>query len=246
MSRTEQLSLHFSDSISPVDALAAAFSRVHRQLKPRTPLPAIETEFFPSVGANHSATLEDGRLKVRVSDLFEDAPADVYETLAAILLSKLYSKKVDSRHNRAYRQYTMSASMLERTRRARRDRGRRTRTTGAAGRFHDLGPLFDAINAECFRSTLRRPALSWTRRETRSVLGRYDFDQDAIFISRSLDSPDVPEYVVRYILFHEMLHIKHGTEIRNLREIVHSPEFRREERRYEYYEAANRWLRDSG
>jgi predicted metal-dependent hydrolase len=73
-------------------------------------------------------------------------------------------------------------------------------------------------------------------------MGRYDFEQDVIFISRSLDSPSVPEYVVRYILFHEMLHVKHGTRFENDREVVHPPEFRREERRYEYYDAATAWL----
>jgi hypothetical protein len=241
--RAEQLSLEFSPQMSPASALEAAFRRVHRQLKPRTALPTIRTEFFASVGANHSATLENGTLSVRVSDLFVDAPADLFETLAAILLSKLYRKRIDPHLNRTYRRYTMSEPMLERTRRARSERGRRTRTAGPQGRFYDLVPLFEDIDRKYFASELERPELSWTTRKTRSLLGRYDFDQEVIFISRSLDSPEVPEHVVRYVLFHEMLHVKHGTKVSNLREVVHTPEFKREERQFEYYDAANDWLK---
>ena len=243
MIQTQQLALDFPPETSPALVLESAVRRVHRQLKPRTPLPTIRTEFFASVGANHSATLEDGTLSVRVSDLFADAPADVFETLAAILLSKIYRKKIDPQQNRAYRRYTMSESMVERTRRARSERGRRTRTTGPKGKFYDLEPLFNQINQEYFGQELHRPELSWTARKTRSLLGRYDFDQDVIFISRTIDSPEVPEFVLRYILFHEMLHVKHGTTIQNFRELVHTPEFRREERQFEFYDAANGWLK---
>jgi len=237
-----QLSLNFPLPIPPVTDIELAFQRVHRQLKPRTPIPTINAEFFASVGANHSATLENRALRVRVSDLFVDAPTDVYEALATILLSKIYSKKIAPQHNQTYRRYTMSKPMLERRNRARSERGRLTSTTGPQGKFYDLAFLFEEIDREYFSSELKHPELSWTTRKTRSVLGRYDFDQSVIFISRTLDSPEVPEYVVRYILFHEMLHVKHGTKICNLREVVHTPEFRREERQFEFYTLANDWL----
>jgi predicted metal-dependent hydrolase len=246
LSTARQLTFDFeSVSVSPAAALESAFRRVHRQLKPRTTLPTIQTEFFPSAGANHSATLEEGVLNVRVSDLFHDATPDIFETLATILLSKLYKKKIDPEYNRKYRRYTMSEPMLERSRHVRSERGRRTRTTGSGGRHYDLAPLFEDINAQYFESSLRKPELSWTGRKTRSVMGRYDFDQDVIFVSKSLDTGEVPEYVLRYILFHEMLHVKHGTEIRDDREIVHTSEFRREEREYEFYDAATAWLKEN-
>ena len=222
--------------------LESAFRKIHRELKPRTPLPKIQTEFFPSVGANHSATLEEGVLRVRVSDLFADAPAEILETVAVILLAKLYRKKIDAEYHADYRRYTMNTDMLERGRRVRSERGRPTPTTAPRGKCYDLGALFDEINMECFAGRLRKPQLSWTRRKARTVLGRYDFDQDVIFISRFLDSDTIPAHVVRYILFHEMLHVKHGTEIKGLREIVHTPAFRREEKQFPNYQFARDWL----
>ena len=222
--------------------LSSAFANVHRLLKPRTPLPEIQTEFFPSVGANHSATLEDGKLRVRVSDLFVDAPARVLDALAWILLAKLYRKKIDTAHHREYRRYTLSDEMLERSRRTRSARGRRARTHGVAGQTYNLDDIFDELNEDYFECELRKPELSWTARRARSSLGRYDFSQDVIFVSRYLDSAKVPGYVIRYILYHEMLHVRFGSRISNLREIVHPPEFRREERQFEHFEAASAWL----
>ncbi len=225
-----------------MNALESAVRKIHRALKPRTDLPRIETEFFPSVGANHSATLEHGVLKVRVSDLFSDAPAEMLETVAVILLSKLYRKKVDAGYRKSYRRYTMSQHMLERGRQMRYERGRPSPTTSPKGRCYDLDTLFDAINVSCFDGALPKPQLSWTRRKSRTVLGRYDFDQDVIFVSRYLDSEAIPSHVIEYIVFHEMLHVKHGTKIRGLREIVHSRAFRREERAFVHYQSASEWL----
>src|SRR5690606_3307408 len=116
-----------------VIAIHSAFRRVHRQLRPSSPLPEIQAEFFPSVGANHSAVLERGRLRVRVSDLFVDAPREVFEALAAILLSKLYRKKLDPRHRNEYRRYLMTEEMLARSKRARAERGRRSRDRKGGG-----------------------------------------------------------------------------------------------------------------
>ena len=81
-----------------MESLQSIFSAAHRELRPRTPIPKIKVEFFPFAGLNHTARLNEGRLTVRVSDIFVDAPADVYHSLALILLAKLYRKKVDTTH----------------------------------------------------------------------------------------------------------------------------------------------------
>ena len=225
--------------------LEAAFRTVHRRLRPRTPIPTIETRFVASVAANHSATLEDGVLKVRVSDLFDDAPLEIFETLATILLSKIYRKKIDRQHHLDYRRYTMSGEMQARSRQARAERGRPARTTSPQGRAWNLDALFDDINERYFEGALRKPQLSWTPGKARRILGRYDYTTDVIFVSRVLDSNKIPGYVIEYILFHEMLHVKHQPRISNLREIVHTPELRREEKLFEHYDAANEWLKNN-
>jgi SprT-like family len=228
--------------VAPDTRIESAFRTVHRRLRPRTSVPSIEVRIVPSVGANHSAVLESGRLRVKVSDLFSDAPEDVLEALAVILLSRLYRKKVDPDHRRRYRQYTLSPEMRQRSRDVRRRRSRPRPARGPRGRAYDLECLFRKLNGEYFNHALPQPGLSWTERSSRRVLGSYEFDEDTIFLSRWLDSPRVPEYVVRYVLFHEMLHVRHGMRVEGIREIVHPPEFRRQERAFSHYREAQVWL----
>jgi predicted metal-dependent hydrolase len=54
--------------------------------------------------------------------------------------------------------------------------------------------------------------------------------------SAKLDSPEVPEWFVEYIMFHEMLHIKHRARIINGRRYYHTPAFRAEEKSYPKYQ----------
>ena len=66
-----------------------------------------------------------------------------------------------------------------------------------------------------------------------------------VAISRSLDDKKVPAYVVEYVLFHEMLHIAHPTRHVNGRRYNHTAAFRRDERRFTHYEAAEHWIEKS-
>ena len=240
-----QLSFRFEPPNGDIANLKAAFKTVHRRLKPRSSIPVIETEFFPYVGANHSAVLENGVLRIRVSDMFINAPKITLETIAIILLSKIYRKKIDPEHHREYRRFTMSEEILERSRLLRSIRGNRTKMVGPVGQHRNLERLFDDLNSYYFAGALRKPALSWNSRKTKSLLGRYSYDDDVIYISRLFDSDGIPNYVVEYVLFHEMLHLKHPPKISNLREITHTPEFRQEEKQFKYYEEANHWLNEN-
>jgi predicted metal-dependent hydrolase len=65
---------------------------------------------------------------------------------------------------------------------------------------------------------------------------------NTIVISKTLDAPDVPEWFVAYILYHEMLHIKHPARLVNGRRLYHTKAFRAEEQRYPLYTQAQEWL----
>ena len=62
-----QLLLQFN---APHASLESIFTAAHRELKPRTSVPQIRVEFFPFAGINHTAHLNEGKLRIRVSDLF--------------------------------------------------------------------------------------------------------------------------------------------------------------------------------
>jgi len=226
-----------------VTELEEIFVEAHRQLRPRTPIPQLKIEFFPFVGLNHTARLHDNRLSVRVSDIFSDAPSDIYRSLALILLAKLYRKKIDDSHHRAYRTFILTEHIQERARIARNDRCRLVRSRGSQGRFIELEPMFDRLNEQYFGGALAKPRLSWSAKKARYVLGRFDNTRETIFISRVFDAPEIPPFVIEYVMFHEMLHMKHRSEVRNSRLIVHTPAFKAEEKRFLRYRDATLWLK---
>jgi predicted metal-dependent hydrolase len=113
----------------------------------------------------------------------------------------------------------------------------------ARGHHYHLEEIFDDINRRFFHGLMGRPQLTWSQNHARSSLGHYDPAHNAIVISRVFDHPRVPRYAIEYILFHEMLHLKHPVKLSGSRRCVHSREFRAEERLFPGLQQARRFLR---
>jgi predicted metal-dependent hydrolase len=62
-------------------------------------------------------------------------------------------------------------------------------------------------------------------------------------VSRVFDRPDTPRCAVEYLLYHEMLHLKHPVKLRGSRRCVHSPEFQAEERLFPHLDEAKAFLK---
>src|SRR5437763_179951 len=217
------------------------FVDAFRQLEPQRPTPAIDVRFYPYAGLNHTIRLRSGRIYVRLSDIFRDAPDNVQRALAYILVAKLLRRRTPQMHERVYRAYATSPHVLLAADLARRQRGRKVVST-ARGDYHNLDRLFARINRRYFDDELQKPTLTWSQRRTRRILGHHDPVHDTIVISKTLDAADVPEWFVEYILFHEMLHIKHPARLVNGRRMYHTRAFRAEEQRYPLYQEAQAWL----
>ena len=114
----------------------------------------------------------------------------------------------------------------------------------ARGATHDLNAVFERVNARWFDGALPRPILTWGRAPTLHRFGSYEPARDRVVISRSLDRPDVPPRVVDYLMFHELLHKKLGSEPRGHRRAVHTPAFYAEEARFEGLAEVQRFLDD--
>jgi hypothetical protein len=102
--------------------------------------------------------------------------------------------------------------------------------------------MFSDLNARYFGGRIERPLLSWSHRPTRRVLGHHDHVHRAIIISRTLDNAAVPRFVVEYVLYHEMLHVKHPARIISGRTVYHGRAFRDDERLFERFDEALKWL----
>ena len=222
--------------------LAEIVNEAYAELRPRTPAPPMHVRFYPFVSINNTIRLREGELYIRVSDLLEGAPDHVLHSIAHILLAKLYRKPVERSHSARYRRYVASHDVTAKARLVRQMRGRK-HIRSARGHHYHLEEIFDDLNRRFFHGLMGRPQLTWSRNLARSSLGHYDPAHNAIVISRVFDHPRVPRYAVEYILFHEMLHLKHPVELRGSRRCVHSREFRAEENLFPDVERARKFLR---
>jgi hypothetical protein len=112
----------------------------------------------------------------------------------------------------------------------------------ARGLAYDLAEVFERVNRRYFAGGMERPKLTWTRMLTGTRFGHYDFIRNVVCISSTLDRPNVPDFVLDHVMHHELLHKKHGFVWTGSRRNSHTPEFRAEERGFERYEEADRYL----
>jgi predicted metal-dependent hydrolase len=222
--------------------LLEIFQETYRELRPASALPEVRIEFFAFANINNTIRLRDGRLLVRLSDLLEGAPETVLRSIAHILLAKMYRKPVNRSHAARYRRYVASHEIVRKAHLVRQMRGRK-RLQAPQGHFYDLDEIFEDLNARFFHSLMARPRMSWSQTRTRRILGHYDPAHNVIIISRIFDHAAVPRYAVEYIVYHEMLHLKHPVKLRGSRRCVHSTEFQAEEKLFPGLAEVNAFLR---
>jgi len=222
--------------------IVTIFQDSYRDLRPDTPLPPLSIEFYAFANINNTIRLRNGELLVRLSDLLEGAPEPVLRAIAHILLAKMYRKPIEPAYAARYRRYVHGHDVRRQAHLVRQVRGRK-RIASAKGKIYDLDAIFEDLNLRLFGGLMARPRMSWSQGRARNLLGHYDPAHNAIVVSRIFDHPVVPRYAVEYIVYHEMLHLRHPVKLNGSRRCVHSAEFRAEEKLFPQLEAAQRFLR---
>jgi SprT-like family len=207
------------------------YGRVFRELRPKTPAPAVEVSYRKFANVHSSIRMEGGRIYVRISDILEGAPAPVTEALAYILLGKMLRKPVARNYSHRYKLYLNRKDIRRQMHLMRQARGRKM-LSEPKGKFFDLEEIFERLNQQFFDGLLGRPALGWSLRRSRTMLGHFDPSHNAIILSRIFDEAGIPAVAVEYVMFHEMLHLRHPVEHRGARRCVHTPEFKQAEKKY--------------
>ncbi len=183
---------------------------------------------------------EEG-LRLRIHHLFLGAPDTVVQAMAA------YTGRADARAGEVLEAYAHEHS--ERVRRERQP-GKPLRTRG---RCFDLQAVFARLNASWFDGRVQVD-VGWARRPAgkrrRSIhVGGYDARRKEIRIHPAFDRPNVPAFVVDYLVFHAMLHADledaDGTGDEGRCAPEHTPAFREREALFPLGDAAQRWLSDN-
>jgi hypothetical protein len=219
------------------------FHRLYTRLGGHGRPPQFIVEFYPYAGLAHTIRLREHAAHVRLSDALRHAPADVIEAAAVILLSRILRRRTPRESLETYRRFALAPATRRRVDKLRRTRARpAVRDSGPKGEAHNLASMFSRLNRRYFAGRLRRPRLGWSRRDWRTQLGCFDPALDQIILNRRLDRAPVPAFVVEYVLFHEMLHVKHPLHATRCHMQAHTREFLQEEKRFPHHAAARRFL----
>jgi hypothetical protein len=177
------------------------------------------------------------RLLLKVNEGFLTADQEVWE---ALIRTTLYQH--DPANDRKVRDFGDSEEFNEML--FELESLAESASTTAQEQFHNLEESFHRVNAAYFLGRMPRPNLVWSRAPTVQTFGHYQPSRDVVMLSLTLDQPTVPSLLVDYLMYHELLHKKHGTTLVNGRRLVHTPTFREDELKFSDYEAARRQLND--
>lgn len=227
--------------VEQLQQIKSFYLEAFHTLNKKAQMPEIDVRFYPYIGVNHTIRLREQRVFVRLAELSRDFPPEAHRALAFVLVAKLFRKKVSPENLKIYHGFTKNYELREQVAENKRARGRKIITT-SKGEFYDLDEIFAQLNQIYFDGKISKPVLTWSTRKTFRILGHHDATHETIVVSRSLDGLEVPKYVVEFVVFHEMLHIFHPTVHRNGRRYNHTPAFRRNERRFAYFEEAENWI----
>jgi predicted metal-dependent hydrolase len=193
---------------------------------------------------NHSTMISfshrQGRFRIRLHRMFRHADSRVLEHLARFITkrTKLDSIALDrfiSEHREEIRDLKIS-------------RPKRLREEGT---HHDLKQVLTKVATTYFAGCTdvrigwgahpKRRSPKRRRRAITRALATYSYDDRTIRVSPVLDAADVPDYVVEWIVYHEMLHHVLPVEKVGERNQYHTRKFRMLERAFKDFEKAKAW-----
>lgn len=182
-----------------------------------------------------------GRLAVRLHRMFRHADEPVLDALARFIGNR------DARSSEVLDAFIAEHQQEVRARPARQGALDRP----AKGRHHDLRAALARVGATYFGGSVdvgigwgRAPSRGRPSRRRRSrsrALATYSYSERTIRVSPVLDSADVPEYVVDWIVYHEILHHVLPVEEADGKRRYHTERFRLLERAFAEYDAAKAW-----
>lgn len=226
-------------NVSRIAALEQRFRRLVHHLE-RASGRALKVRLHRNRWTYFSCRAVAGAHRVRVSlhESFLDAPAEVLRAIATLI------RRDDARARCVIRSFVKDQSPIWDKR---ADHPPRPQKIIPRGRVYDLRAIFNEINRRYFDGQCTAK-ITWgngarTARGRRQItFGTYDKSSHVIRIHPALDHRYVPDYFVRYIAFHEMLHaMVPATLLPNGKRLFHSRVFRQREHAFKDFQRAQEW-----
>ncbi len=228
LSHEDNLTLHLN-AISRARAIAREIIKTNK-----TEVETVTVELTNYSGL-YKYKVTDKRATIQLSEGFIRAGDDIFQAVMTIvLLGKENSPKQIIRNFGLTEEYSDLIFEL--------DSIAEVAAEIPQGSYYNLEKLFENINREYFAGKMSKPRLTWNQTLTRRKFGHYERTRDRVVISKTLDSNRIPQFVVEFVLYHELLHKEIGVKYVNGRCMAHTAEFRRQEQQFKFYLKASQYL----
>lgn len=236
LSKAENFQVHLQ-ALSRVYSISASSLIENSRAKQSAQLP-VRFEFFHIPGLYRSQQ-QGFIIKMVAHEGFIHAPQDVLESLVQSL-----HHPQNTAHVARIRTYADSHEFIRYARQL--ATSRLEMHSQSSGLYQNLQTIFERVNGRYFDNQLQMPQLSWSTSLTYRKYGHYQPSTDSLMLSVSLDDAKIPEYVLDFVMYHELLHKHLGFYSRNGRRISHHTEFRKHEIMFPQYEQAQIYLEKLG
>ncbi|NQS91086.1 MAG: hypothetical protein HQ574_01640 [Chloroflexi bacterium] len=223
---------NLADHLDALQRVNLFLSQIRNKL--RVKRKRIDFKFY-HLGSLYKIQEKPSDLLVSVQESFITAPDQI---LIALLETALGTSSKETRL--LIRDYTFSPS-YQATRETLEYLGI-PQDSFSKGSVHDLSASFRRVNQTYFNGKFSKPHLIWNNRLTHRKFGHYQWDTDTVMVSSSLDHKRVPNYVVDFVMYHELLHKKLGSHRVHTKRVAHTRKFREAEHLYVQFDEAQQKL----
>lgn len=213
-------------------------NRILKEVAAKEGITVVEAKYRKFAGASYHSRSLNGRYRFEITDYVSTAPDDVLKDY----LETMVSNATEKCRNRpaGFIEWASSDEFLNRWRPVKIRRSRNI-SRSTIGKSRDLGASLDRLieMGLVYESDIRNSYYTWTSRPNYRKVGECDLLFRIVTISSVLDSEDVPERVLDYVVYHETVHLRIG---HRPGKIPHGKEFRELENLYPDVEWCEKYL----
>jgi predicted metal-dependent hydrolase len=215
------------------EALTKAFQTVGKEYG----YDSVSAEFMESKEFKIKWKRSCGWAEFMVSDYLRNADQDVIEGIARTIFSRISGRKMESQKTMEEWLTNDEFSKMNRPTYLRRSRNL---TKSAKGKVRDLTESYNRLVEQNIIPQMDDVAFTWTKEPNIRRIGYCSILMKVIAISSIFDTETIPEFVLDYVVYHEMLHMMRGFDPFGK---LHDAEFQKEERKYPLMKESEEWLK---
>ncbi|EMM78178.1 YgjP-like metallopeptidase domain-containing protein [Leptospira santarosai] len=198
----------------------------------------IETKFFPYANLGSSIRISSGKLIFKIHSFYLKSEPGNLEAVVDLLLYKLLKQPIpdelESMVRNFYENHTIQKSHTNKNKK---------RIERSSIQNEKLRSILEYVNESYLRIDISDLEIFWGKSKSTTRLGHYDPTHKMIVINPILSLESVPNFVLEYIVFHELLHVYFPVSRKKGRNVIHGKEFKIFEKKFPDYKRANAWLK---